>query len=82
MSRPVASHAYIDVKYQLCKVFISLYLLCTLAHSFITVVDQVFINEGTSVSLKQKDAWEREGWRGSKEEHMHEKQPDMEGCWE
>lgn len=45
-------------------------LLCTLAHSFIIMVEQVFINEGTSVSLKQKDAWEREGWKRSKEEHM------------
>lgn len=34
------------------------------------MVDQVYINEGTSVSLKQKDAWERKGWKGSNREHM------------
>lgn len=46
-------------------------LLCTLVRSFITVVDQVFINEGTSVSLKQKDAWrERERDGGGLKTHM------------
>lgn len=44
--------------------------LCLHALSFITVVDVLFINEGTSVSLKQKDACKPEGWRGSKEEDM------------
>lgn len=53
-------------------------LLCALVHSFITVVDQVFINEGTSVSLKPKDALEREERRGSKEAHARSKK-DEEG---
>lgn len=59
-----------NIGWYFCEVFLSPSLLCALAHFFITMVEQVFINEGTSVSLKQKDAWERAGWKGSKEEHM------------
>ncbi len=55
----LAQCAYMHVKYYLSVLFLS---PCFCARSFITVGDKVFINEGTSVLWKQKDASEREGW--------------------